>query len=168
MYEENGKYYIKTHFGKAPLVYIPEDKFDNKLIKFICDAKPVTIFDNVEIKRYQEEIVPRFLYELKKEYKEIYNNFVQKNPEYKEKEINFIGRKAYIYTLNNGSTLTDCHKNKWVIENDEIVCYKWKTWLPFNGHSTKTPTETRIKITKDMEYTIDDNSIVSDNTIFCD
>jgi len=162
--KEKEKYYIDTHFGQSPLIYIPKEKFNNDLIKLICDGKPRTIFDNVEIKSYQEKIIPRFLYELKTEYSDIYSRFIEEYQEYKKIEPNFIGRYAYINTLKNGTELKDCHNNIWKIENDEIVCYKWRTWLPFG----KTPTETRIKITDDMTYKIIDNLQVDENTLFED
>lgn len=165
LYEkEEGGYYIDTHFGQAPLIYVSKKEFTNDLIKFICDAKPKTIFDRKEIEAYQERIVPRFLYELKTEFKEVYDNFIEQYPEYENKKINFVGREAYISTLKNGSELVDCHKNIWKIENDEIVCYKCKTWLPFGG----TGTETRIKITSDMTYKITDNEQVTEKTKFAD
>ena len=162
--EETENYYIDTPWGQHPLIYIPEKKFTNDLIKLISDAKPKTIFDGKEIESYQKEIVPRFLYELKTEFKEKYDSFVNKYPEYKEKEINFVGRKAYINTLKDGSELKDCHNNTWIIENDEIVCYKWKTWLPFG----ENPTETRIKITDDMTCKITNNEQVQASTKFAD
>lgn len=163
--EEKKTYCIDTRFGKSPLIYLPEEKFTNDLIKIICDAKPKTIFDREEIKSYQKEVVPRFLYELKTEFEEIYNRFIEEYPEYKEKELNFIGREAYIKTLKNGTEIIDCHNNKWIIENDEIVCYHWKTWLPFGR---KTPTETRIKITDDMTCKVTNNNQVEKNTKFAD
>ena len=78
--------------------------------------------------------------------------------------MNFVGRTAFINSLKNGTELKDCHNNIWKIEDNEIVCYKWKTWLPFG----KTPTETRIKITDDMKCKIIDNSQVDENTKFED
>lgn len=162
--EETENYYIDTPWGQHPLIYIPEKNFTNDLIKLICDAKPKTIFDGKEIESYQKEIVPRFLYELKTEFKEKYDSFVNKYPEYKEKEINFVGRTAYISTLKDGSELKDCHNNTWIIENDEIVCYKWKTWLPFGGN----PSETRIKITDNMTCKITSNEQVQSGTKFAD
>ena len=163
---EEGKYYIDTNFGKAPLIYIPKEDFTNDLIKLICDAKPKTIFDRQEIKSYQEKIVPRFLYELKTEFKERYDNFIKEYTEYENKKINFVGRKAYINTLKNGSELLDCHKNKWKIENDYLVCYEDDTslHLPFYGG----PTEIRIKITDKMTYIITNNGQVNENTKFAD
>lgn len=164
--DESGRYYIDTHFGKSPLIYVSKEKFTNNLIKLICEAKPRTIFDNGEIKSYQEKIVPRFLYELKTEFKEIYDSFIKEYPEYENKKINFVGRKAYINTLKNRSELLDCHGNKWKIENDEIVCYNWSTWLPFGDK--RKGTETRIKITDEMTYKITDNEQVTENTKFAD
>lgn len=161
--KEGGGYEIETHWLSSPLIYIPEKEFSNNLISLICDGKPRTIFDDVVIKDYQEKAVPRFLYELKTEFSDIYNRFINEYPEYKDKEMNFVGRYAYINTLKNGAELKDCHNNIWKIENDEIVCYKWKTWLPFGK---ETPTETRIKITDDMKYKITDNSQVGENTKF--
>lgn len=167
LYEkEEGGYYIDTHFGQAPLIYVSKKEFTNDLIKFICDAKPKTIFDRKEIKAYQDKTVPRFLYELKTEFKEIYDNFIKQYPEYENKRINFVGREAYINTLKNGSGLVDCHKNIWKIENDYLVCYEDNTslHLPFKGG----PTEIRIKITEKMTYRIANNEQVTEKTKFAD
>lgn len=167
LYEnEQGEYYIDTHFSTAPLIYVSKEKFTNDLIKLICDAKPKTIFDREEIKSYQEKIVPRFLYELKTEFKETYDNFIKEYPDYENKKMNFFGRKAYINTLKNGSELLDCHKNKWKIENDYLVCYEDDTslHLPFYGG----PTEIRIKITDKMTYVITNNEQVTEKTKFSD
>lgn len=161
---EGGGYKIETSLFSRELIYISEKQFTNSLIKLICDGKPRTIFDNKEIKSYKEKDIPRFLYELKIDFKEIYDKFIKEYPEYKDIEMNFIGRYAFIKTLKNGTELLDCHKNIWKIENDEIICYKYKTWLPFG----KTPTETRIRITDDMKYQITDNAQVDDNTKFED
>lgn len=167
LYENgSGKYYIDTHFSQAPLIYVSKEKFTNNLIKLICDAKPRTIFESAEIKSYQGKIVPRFLYELKTEFKEIYDNFIKQYPEYENKRINFVGREAYINTLKNGSELVDCHKNIWKIENDYLVCYEDNTrlHLPFKGG----PTEIRIKITEKMTYRIANNEQVTEKTKFAD
>lgn len=162
--KEGGGYEIETNIFSHPLIYVPEKQFTNDLIKLICDGEPKTFFDNEIIKSYKEKDVPRFLYELKEDFKEIYENFIKEYPEYINIEMNFVGRYAYIKTLRNGTEMKDCHNNIWKIENDEIVCYTWKTWLPFG----KTPTETRIKITDDMKYQITDNKQVDENTKFED
>ena len=152
-----------VHFGKDVLSYIQLEHFTPKLIKQICDLRPGPLFENEPIRAYYEEYIPKFLDNLKRNYQNIWNEFISVYPEY-DKEINYVGRKAYINTLNNKSELKDCHNNTWIIEDDEIVCYKWGTWLPFEGK----PTETRIKITDDMYCEITDNSQVNDNTRFYD
>lgn len=163
--DENMNITENVTISKNELVYIPLKDFTNEIIKRICDIRPRTLFNDGYIKRYYEEIVPRFLYELKTDFKDIYTRFINEYPEY-DKEPDFVGRKAYIGTLNNGSEIVDCHSNKWIIENDEIVCYKWRTWLPFGDK--RIPTEIRIKITDEMTCEIKDNSQVNDNTKFAD
>ncbi len=162
---ENGIPEEHVHFGKTPLSYVEIEKFTPELIKKICDLRPKTMFGYEPIRAYYEEYIPKFLDDLKRHYPNIFKEFVYTYPEY-DKEINYVGRKAYISTLNDGSELKDCHSNIWVKENDEIVCYKWKTWLPFGNK--KTPCETRIKISDDMYCEITDNSQVHENTKFYD
>lgn len=150
-------------FGNGKLSYISLEKFTPLLIKKICDLRPQVLFGYGDIKAYYKEYIPKFLDDLKRNYPKIFESFISEYPEY-NKEINYVGRYAYIHTLKNGSELKDCHSNIWKIEDDEIVCYKWKTWLPFKGQ----PTETRIKITDDMLYKVSDNDQVDENTRFED
>lgn len=161
---EDGKYKIETKFFGNELKYIQEEDFTNDLIKIILDGKPKTLFDNCIIESYAKEKIPRFLYELKTDFTNIYERFIKEYPQYQNVVMNFVGRYAYINSLKNGSEIKDHHNSIWKIENDEIVCYKWKTWLPFG----ETPTETRIKITSDMKCQITDNSQVDENTRFSD
>mgnify|MGYP003321936565 CR=1 FL=1 len=58
--------------------------------------------EKMKLRDYQEKIVPRFLYELKTEFSDIYNRFINEYPEYEKIEPNFIGRHAYIYSLRDG------------------------------------------------------------------
>lgn len=149
--------------GKQNLSYIEKEEFTPKLIKEICDLRPRTIFGYEPIKAYYEEYIPRFLDDLKRYYNDIFKEFINSYPEY-NKPINYVGRKAYINTLNNGSRLKDCHSNIWIIEEDEIVCYELKTsiMLPFSRTSTKV----RMKITDDMICEVTDNEQVNENTRF--
>ena len=142
------------------LIYINEKEFNNTFIKELLDFKPHAMFGGI-ITDYQDKKVPNFLSDLKRNFKEIYENFIKEYPRYDTK-VSYIGKKAYINTLNEDSVLIDCHNNEWIKEKEEIVCYKWRTWLPFNGSGT----ETRIKITEDMIYKITDNNQVNENTKF--
>lgn len=162
--EEGGDYKIETNMFSHPIIYIPEKQFTNDLIKLICDGKPKTLFENATIKDYQEKDVSRFLYELKTEFRDIYDRFVNEYPEYKDKEINFIGRKAYIYSLRDGIKLED--KATFVKQGEylkSITNYN-SCFLPFNAKET----ELIIKINKEMTVKITDNSQVDENTKFED
>lgn len=149
-------------FGKSGLVYIQLEKFTNNVIKRICDIRPRTIFDNVPIKRYYEEIIPRFLYELKINFNDIYTRFINEYPEY-EKEFNFVGRKAYIYSLKDEVEIVD--KKGTFLKKDGYLVGNYKTsFLPFGT----TEAEIKIKINDKMICEITDNSQVDENTKFND
>lgn len=162
--KEGGGYKIETYLFSSPLIYIPEKEFTNDLIKLICDGNPRTIMENETIKNYQEKDVPRFLHELKTEFSEIYNSFISEYPSYKDKKMNFVGRKAYIYSLRDGVELKD--KATFVKQGEyvkSITNYN-SCFLPFQAKET----ELIIKINKEMTVKITDNSQVDENTIFED
>ena len=149
-------------FGKDGLIYIPLQKFTNDIIKKICDIRPRTIFDNVPIKRYYEEIIPRFLYELKTNFNDIYTRFINEYSEY-EKEFSFVGRKAYIYSLKDETEIVD--KNSTFLKKDGYLVGNYKSsFLPFGA----TEAEIKIKINDKMICEITDNSQVDENTKFND
>lgn len=152
-------------FGKSGLVYIPLQKFTNDIIKQICDIRPRTIFDNVPIKRYYEEIIPRFLYELKSNFNDIYTRFINEYPRY-NKQYNFVGRKAYIYTLNDNITIKDGKYGKYnFLKSDGYLIGEFKSaFLPFDANKA----EIKMKIAEDMVCEIEDNSWVNENTKFAD
>lgn len=161
---EGGGYKIETNAFSHPLIYIPEKDFTNKLIHIICDGKPKTVFGNEIIKSYIEEDVPRFLYELKTEFNEIYKSFTNEYTEYKNKEINFVGRTAYIYSLRDGLELKD--KAIFVKQGEylkSITNYS-SVFLPFNAKEA----ELILKINPKMTIKITDNSQVDENTMFAD
>lgn len=163
--KDTGEYRIETSWGRAELVYIEEKEFTNSLIKMICDGKPKTIFDDKEIKKYQEKIVPTFLYELKNKFNNIYERFVEEYPECLKIEMNFKGKEAYIYSLREGIELKDYKNRIWIKEQDTLLCKNDNSaFLPFQCKVT----ETRIKITEDMIYEIKDNSEVDEYTKFKD
>ena len=161
---EGGRYKVETNIFSHPLIYIQEKDFTNELISMICNGKPRTFFENEIIKDYTEKDVPRFLYELKTEFKEVYERFVKEYTEYKNKEMNFVGRKAYIYSLRDGTKLED--KATFVKRGEylkSITNYS-SAFLPFDAKET----ELIIKINPKMTVRITDNSQVDDNTIFED
>lgn len=152
-------------FGKDGLVYISLEKFTNNIIKQICDVRPRTIFDNVPIARYYKEIIPRFLYELKTNFNDIYTKFINEYPEY-DKEQDFVGRKAYIYTLNDDILINNKEDGRYnFLKKDGYLTGEWSSsFLPFNCKKA----EIKIKITEDMVCKVEDNSWVNENTKFAD
>lgn len=166
--KEGGGYGIETNIFSHPLIYINEKDFKNEVISLICDGQPRTFMDNAVIRDYQEKIVPRFLYELKTEFTDIYNSFITQYPEYREKQLNFVGRKAYIYSLRDGVELKSNYSDgtKFVKDGEylkSISNYK-SSFLPFNAKEA----DIRLKIDKKMSVEITDNSMVDENTVFND
>lgn len=148
--------------------FVPLESFTAEAIYEICQFVPRALFNREVIKDYQEKEVPKFLQDLSEVMPDLYKEFLAKYPDYKETAedhvSNYVGRKAKIATMKEGSIICDCHNNKWKIENGKLVCEDWKTWLPFG----KTPTKTEITITDDMVYEITDNATVTDKTVFID
>ena len=104
------------------------------------------------------------MYELKTEFNEIYKSFTNEYTEYKNKEINFVGRTAYIYSLRDGLELKD--KAIFVKQGEylkSITNYS-SVFLPFNAKEA----ELILKINPKMTVKITDNSQVDENTIFED
>lgn len=159
---ENMKIEENVRIGKDDLVYIPLKYFDNDIIKQICDIRPKTIFGNEPIRNYYEKIIPRFLYELKKEFKIIYDGFIKKYPEYIE-NFNFIGRKVYIYSLKDNVEIKD-RKGDFIKQNGYLIGNYKTSFLPFNANEA----ELKLKITENMVCEITDNSQVDENTKFAD
>ena len=161
---EDGRYVVETSFARDTLTYIQENQFTNELIKLICDGRPRTIFGNEIIRDYQEKIIPRFLYELKIGFFDIYNRFINEYPEYKKIEPNFIGRRAYIYSLRDGTEL----KDKTVFVKDGEYLKSKESWhsafLPFNADEA----DMAIKINRKMTVEITNNEMVDENTVFKD
>ena len=162
---ENMKVEENVCLGRETLVYIPLEKFTNDVIKQICDIRPETLFDRVPIKRYYKEIIPRFLYELKTNFNDIYTRFINEYPEY-EKEPDFVGRKAYIYTLNDDINIKDGKRGKYnfIKKVGYLIGEYEDVRLPFNSKKA----EIKIKISEDMTCIIDDDNWVNENTKFAD
>ena len=165
--EKTGQFKIETHIG-SPLVYVEKKELTNDLIKLICEAKPRTLFGYNEIKSYQEEKVPRFLYELKTQFKDIYDRFIKEYPEFKEKELNFIGRRAYIYSLRDGIELKSNYSDEttFIKEGEylkSITNYKG-SFMPFKAKEA----DIKLKINKEMVVEITDNNMVDEQTVFED
>ncbi|MDE6284762.1 MAG: hypothetical protein K2M17_03370 [Bacilli bacterium] len=159
---ENNEPVEDVGFGKDGLSYISLKDFTPNLIKQICDLRPRTLFNDGFIRAYYEEYVPKFLDDLKRNYKDIWNNFISVYSEY-DKEINYVGRMAYISSLRNGLKIRGSG-SEWQIKDDYIICENWRDIYPFNARYG----EVKIKITDNLVCEITTNEQVDENTKFYD
>ena len=114
------------------------------------------------IRAYYEEYIPKFLDDLKRNYKDIWDRFISVYPEY-DKEINYVGRRAYINSLRDGLKIHGS-SSEWQIKDDYIICENWRDLYPFNARYG----EVKIKITDDLVCEITNNEQVDKNTRFYD
>ena len=142
--------------------FILQNNFNNKLLDQICSFKPYYVFEPKVIKTYQEKQVPEFLYQLRKNYTDIFNNFIKEYPQYAEILPNHIDKKAYIYTLNKGCIITTPNKQKFTFDGEFLISEDYKSAFLFDSK----PAFVKIKVTEDMVYRITDNNQVCENTIF--
>lgn len=162
-WEETGKYMMRETgpFSVGTYSYIPLEELDAEIVNCILKYRPMTIFDHSEIKEYKNKIVPNILFELSKLMPEKYEELINKYPEFKDIAPNFVGRKALIKTLPEGTVLKD--RGTFVKENGYLKCDCWKSaFLPFNSSEA----EIKIKITDTMKCEITSNSQVDENTEF--
>lgn len=133
--------------------------FLNQIFTYV----PRSLFGNEPISEYSDKIVPNILQEMRRRTPEIYKALVDKYPKYTEMLPDYIGKRAYIRTMVEGSVLTDCHGNTAVLRNGKLYCERYtKGFVPFDG----TVAECIIEIGEKQVYKIDDNSQCDENTIF--
>lgn len=161
------KNYVNKIDGIISDHFLPISEFGAEKINEIYNFKPLALLGG-EITSFQEKYIPQFLQHLNEVLPNLYHEFLETYPEYKSdieaKVKNYIGRTATVSTLKNGSVIYDHHSNGWVIDNNQLVCDKSSTWLPFG----KTPTKVVIDITEDMVYKVSDNKMVCEATVFVD
>lgn len=137
--------------------FIEEENFNNDFIHHICTFEPRAMMGGV-IKSYQQEAVPEFLYQLKSYLPDIYNRFVQEYPEFSVKEVNYVGKKAYVKTLRKG-----CVIKGFMFDGECLYNPNYHISFFFIDNAQ---TEVKVKVTDDMVVEITDNSQVDKNTKF--
>ncbi len=141
--------------------FIDKQDFTNEFIYEICTFKPHYVFEYKIIEKYQDKIVPEFLYQLQKYLPDIYNCFIKEYSEFKEIAPNHTGKNAYIHTLNKNCDI-EIDKNIFKFDGEFLFCDNYKSYWLLNN----TPAEVKIKVTEGMTCKITDNSQVNENTIF--
>lgn len=145
--------------------FLLKEYFDIKHIHKIITYKPYGLMGG-EITNYQKQEVPKFIRHLYENYRNLYNQYIKEHTEMKSMCetycCNHVGRKAYLYTLNDGTIFQDCHKNTWVKKENYIICENYSTWLVVG----KKPRKCLQEIIGDEIVEVTSNDYVSENTIF--
>lgn len=158
---EWGYFIDKRNYNKKGFL-MPYEEINVDFIHQICSCQPITIGNNM-VNSYKTEIVSVILEDMKKLVPEIYNQLIEKYPEYEELKPNYVGRYAYTKTLKDGSEIVDCHGNKGILKNGEIHCNSFtKGFVPFGGSTAKVVVQVKDTDT----YKVTDNSQVDENTRF--
>ncbi|MCM3131862.1 hypothetical protein M3629_03650 [Paenibacillus polysaccharolyticus] len=76
--------------------FIPKNMFNVELIHKLCIYRPQAFFGGT-IQSYKDEVVPLFLSHLKEVMPELYAEFTERYPQFKE--IDYVGRKALLKTI---------------------------------------------------------------------
>lgn len=125
--------------------------FTVDVVSAIVNHRPQAMMGG-EITSYQLEEVPKFLSHLKEVDPVLYSEFAKINPERASKEINYVGRLAYIKTLPVGTN---------------VVGFEWdgKTFTNHNYKSTliKGLKTTKGKVTLSLEPTDEDVIKITSN-----
>lgn len=147
--------------------FLPKESFTVENIRRIVTRQPRAIMGGI-IQSYQREEVPKFIRQLKDFSPVIFQEYLEKYPDDRERferiSGNYIGRNAYLNTLNDGAIYIDCHKNKWVKEDGYLVCKEYNTWLAVG----KEKRICKQEIKGDEIVRITSNDFVSSKTIFVD
>ena len=156
-------------FDLGNIVATTKEKLTNKVLNNICSSVPRTFFENSPIKSYKTDDIPNFLIQLKRLLPDVYERFVEEYPEYNKsfKDINFVGRKAYLSTCCPDPKIVykDRNGNEFHFMNEKtIYCTTYHSaFIPFGGKECNLT----MKVTEDMTVTITDNNQVLETTRFC-
>ncbi|MNC04259.1 hypothetical protein D3C75_516930 [compost metagenome] len=149
--------------------FIPKELFDINLIRRLCTFQPQAMMGGT-INDYQKKEVPLFLAHLKEVLPEVYAEFTEAHPVYRE--IDYVGRKALLKTVAPSRVKYESKQYpqfnaEWEWTGDHLV-YKKGFVSDFNitkGYSVASivlePGETSI-------VTITNNEQVTEETVFVD
>lgn len=157
-------YIVKTAGFGSPRIFIPLEDITNELLYAIFSYSPTAMFGG-KIEKYNNKVVPEILQTMKKIVPDVYNEFISEYPQY-DIAPNYIGKKAYIYSLKPNTTFK-YEGYTWVFDGEYISTNNFELgsaspwWLQEKSYS-----DVKIKVTEKMTIEINDNSIVDENTKF--
>lgn len=168
--EEDGTVKVKSPGFGSHIAFIPKEHFTVDLIKRICSFRPHAIMGG-EIKDYQSKIVPLFLAHLKEVMPDKYEELSKESSEI-VKEINYVGRRALLKTINQSdvhykSSSYPQFNEQWHWDGENLTYSKGYVH-EFN--ITKDYEVASIKIIPSDKsiITISSNEQVSEQTVFID
>ena len=161
--EINGYVIFDGGFGNS-YVFLPLNEVSNELLYAIFSKRPQALMGGI-IGEYQNKIVPDILQTLRKVAPLIHKEFVKEYPEY-DIEPNYIGKKAYISSLKS-NTIFKYEGKEWLFDGEYVIAENFDIgmgspwWL-----SDGTKAYVKIKVNDKMLFTVEDNSIIDENTKF--
>jgi hypothetical protein len=169
--EESNKWDVTDPSFINQTAYIPIGEFNSDLIYRICSYKPQAIMGGT-IQKYQKETVPLFLSHLKELLPDKYEAFINTYPKFKQKEINYIGRKALLKTIapsivHYKSVRYPKFNESWEWDG-EYLRYKEGHVSDFSVTKDYEIVEIVIKPTDKSTVVITSNEQVTENTVFVD
>lgn len=139
-------------------VVIPKEQFTTTILKQYYDYQAIG-WNCSPIKKYRTEALPMFLRQVKQLFPDLYTEFIKIVPETKISPPNYVGKFAYLSTVNKDVSYEGFH-----FEGDELVNENWKSaFLPFS-HAENA--YVRIKVNDKMTVKITDNNQVTEETKF--
>lgn len=137
-------------------VAIPKSEFTVDIIKKIYDARP-RAFMGGEITSFTKDQLPFFFLQMKKTWREKYEEFAEAVPQVRDLVPNYVGKWAKVSTLNRNVPV-----DGFEFEGDYLVGEYTSGFLPFSARSAYI----RIPITDELKVKIKDNNQVTEDTVF--
>lgn len=168
---ESGKWIIDDPAFFNSNAYIPYEEFTIDFIKRICSFRPQAMMGGT-ISSYQKETVPLFLAHLKEVLPDKYIEFANEFPEYSEKNIDYVGRKALLKTIKPSSVYKESRDypnldSEWYWDG-EFLIYKNGYVGSFSVIDSYKIEEIKLKPTEKTVVKITSNEQVSKETVFVD
>lgn len=147
------------------LYWIPENMFNVELLKIILQGTPFALMGGA-IMSYKDKIVPKIVEHLKEEMPDLYSELENKYPEItsKFKNVNYIGRKAYVDTIVKNVIFNIERKGDCFWNGQQLIFEDYNmSFSPVKGK-----TEVRITPNENETIEITSNDMVDLNTKFKD
>lgn len=138
------KYRVEVPFFGSPVGFVHKEDFidlsDKGILHQLLTSKPKTVFEREEITAYQEKVVPDLVFHLKRCLPIFAKEFFDKYPEL-DKEPNYVGKKAYINTLQQ-NTIIEEYGCKYKLVGNKLICEDYhQSFPPFRAKKMKLEIE---------------------------